>query len=130
LCEIHDAARLDELRLSDLDGAFLPLEVAADKEGLFDYEVYVAERASQIDGFVAFTADELGWLSVDPVQHRSGIGKLLVCHVIKHAGPEISLEVLAGNEPALAFYKAMSVHLIETKSGVMPGNEDFRVTGH
>lgn len=130
LCEIHDAARLEELRLSKLEAAFLPLEIAAKREGLFDYQVILAGRFGQADGFVAFAANELGWLYVSPDQYRSGIGALLVYHTIEHAGPEISLEVLSGNEPALAFYKAMGFRCVGTESGVMPGSEEFHVTAH
>ena len=36
LADIHDRARPQELRLAGLSDAFLPLETAAPREGLFD----------------------------------------------------------------------------------------------
>ena len=47
LCAIHDAARKNELALAGLSDAFLPLEVAAQREGLFDYALRVAELDGQ-----------------------------------------------------------------------------------
>lgn len=54
LCEIHDAARLDELRLSNLEDAFLSLEETFRNEGLFDGQVYVSEIQGEVVGFIAF----------------------------------------------------------------------------
>ena len=59
------------LHLAGLDGAFLPLSVAAQREGLFDYTILVALKP-EVVGFVAFTPEELAWLYVDPVCHRQG----------------------------------------------------------
>ena len=39
IAAVHDAARPMELHLAGLDGAFLPLSVAAQREGLFDYTI-------------------------------------------------------------------------------------------
>ena len=66
LCAIHDPARLDELQQAGLADAFLPLEVAAEREGLFDYDVLVAELDGVVCGFAAASDDELAWLSVEP----------------------------------------------------------------
>ena len=75
---IHDAARMDELRLAGLEGAFLPLSVAAQREGLFEYALRVAELDGTAAGFAAFTPDELAWLYVDPALARRGVGRALV----------------------------------------------------
>ena len=40
---VHDAARKIELHQAGLDGAFLPLSIAAQREGLFDYTILVAQ---------------------------------------------------------------------------------------
>ena len=71
LCAIHDAARQTELALAGLPNAFLPLEIAAQREGLFSYTLRVAELDGQAAGFAAFTNDELAWLYVDPALARS-----------------------------------------------------------
>lgn len=42
LCQIHDPARQEELDLANLSEAFIPLSIAADREGLFDYQILVA----------------------------------------------------------------------------------------
>ena len=57
LCAIHDAARRNELALAGLSDAFLPLEVAAGRKGLFDYTLRLAELDGQTAGFAAFTQD-------------------------------------------------------------------------
>ncbi len=77
LCLIHDLARMDELRGANLVKAFLPLEIAAEREGLFEYDILVAEENDVILGFVAYSQEELSWLYVDPNCYRMGIGNLL-----------------------------------------------------
>ncbi len=130
LCEIHDKARMDELRRSNLEAAFLPLTVAAEKEELFKYRLVVAEQSGRIDGFAAFTSDEIGWLYVLPARQRSGIGTLLMHHIFNNAGPILSTEVLAENEPALSFYESLGFRNVRTLSGAMPGNEQYQVKVH
>ena len=130
LCAIHDAARKNELALAGLSDAFLPLEVAAQREGLFDYALRVAELDGQPAGFAAFTDDELAWLYVDPALSRRGVGRALVEHVLAQIGRPVSIEVLAGNTPALALYESCGFHPTQTLSGRMPGNEAFAVTVH
>lgn len=130
LCAIHDLARMDELRGAGLVDAFLPLEVAAEKEGLFEYEILVAEQNEEILGFVAHNQEELTWLYVDPSCYRMGIGSLLAKAVLESCPEGICIEVLQGNSAALDFYK--SIGFMETKvvSGRMPGNEQYPVTVH
>ena len=70
---IHDRARKIELKLAGLEDAFLPLSVAAGREGLFDYPgLFVAEQDGEVVGFAACTEDELAWLYVDPAHLRKG----------------------------------------------------------
>ena len=130
LCAIHDAARQNELALAGLSDAFLPLEVAAGREGLFDYALRMAELDGQAAGFAAFTDDELAWLYVDPTLSRRGVGRALVEHALSEMGRPVSIEVLAGNAPALALYEGCGFCRTETLTGKMPGNEDFSVTVH
>lgn len=128
--EIHDAARADELRLAGLERAFLPLSVAAEREGLFEYALRVAELDGQTAGFAAFTQDELAWLYVDPALSRRGVGRALVEDALTRMERPVFIEVLAGNVPALALYRSCGFGESETASGQMPGNEEFSVTCH
>lgn len=128
LCEIHDPARKRELALAGLSEAFLPLTVAAEREGLFDYQLYVAEYGGLVAGFVAFTPDELAWLYVEPSHTRLGIGTRLMDFALRHMEGDVTMEVLVGNTPALALYKTFGFTVSETVTGVMPGNETFPVT--
>lgn len=130
LKEIHDPARKNELRLAGLSKAFLPLSIAAEREELFSYTLFVAEYDGVAAGFTAITEDELAWLYVDVRYARRGIGKALVEFALAHMENEVSLEVLAGNTPAVALYTACGFKITETISGVMPGNESFPVTVH
>ncbi|WP_082836981.1 GNAT family N-acetyltransferase [Labrenzia sp. OB1] len=109
ICEIHDAARLDELRFSNLQDAFVPLRIAAVREGLFDYQVLVAESHGRVDRSAAFSADELARLHVDPDCYRTGVGTLLAQVAIELSGQEVSLEVVSGNGHAVAFYSLSSL---------------------
>lgn len=127
---IHDAARQNELRLAGLEEAFLPLAIAAESEGLFDYTVRVALLDGTAAGFSAFTEGELAWLYVDPARSRRGIGTRLVQDALEHTGRPVTVEVLTGNEPARRLYERCGFRLIETVSGRMPGNETFPVTCH
>ena len=125
---IHDAARMNELKLAGLEEAFLPLEISAEREDLFGYQgIFVAESESGIVGFTACSDDELAWLYVDPKHIRQGIGKALAEHAIKEF-PEIRYaEALAGNEPAKALYESIGFVMAEIVTGKMPGNETFDV---
>lgn len=125
---IHDAARKIELNLAGLDEAFLPLRIAAEREGLFDYPgLFVAEEDGQIVGFAACTEDELAWLYVAPDKMRKGIGRMLSEYVLKLVPSIRYIEALKGNEPALALYKSLGFELVGIGKGHMPGNESFAV---
>ena len=128
LCLIHDQTRKDELRDAGLAEAFLPLHVAAEREGLSDYTVLVAEDADTVLGFVAFSDDELCWLYVDPAYYRRGVGAALVKAAVASAPGALTMEVLEGNAAALSFYQACGFHPVRTAQGWMPGNESFAVT--
>ncbi|MBX2854721.1 MAG: GNAT family N-acetyltransferase [Rhodobacteraceae bacterium] len=128
LCEIHDLARRDELRLSGLEAAFLPLRVAAEREGFHEYEVDVLERGGVVLGFVAYKDDEIGWLYVSPKHYRKGVGAALCRRALSQlAGSEVFVEVLAGNEPAFLLYRSLGFGIVEKAYGAMPGNEAFDV---
>nr|WP_244663498.1 GNAT family N-acetyltransferase [Xanthomonas sp. A2111] len=127
MCAIHDAARLEELQAAGLPDAFLPLPIAAKREGLFDYRVQVAECDGQVLGFVADDGEELAWLYVDPAARRRGIGQALVAAVQDASPAGLTLELLEGNAVALAFYRACGFVETGLQCGRMPGNEAFAV---
>lgn len=130
LCEIHDAARRRELALAGLEAAFLPLETAAEREGLFDYSVIVAcPGGGAPAGFAAFSGGELAWLYVDPALSHRGIGRALAEEALRRMdAPRVDVEVLCGNAPALALYRSLGFRPVARESGHMPGNEGFAVT--
>lgn len=130
LCEIHDLARVDELKAASLTEAFLPLEIVAEKEALFDYTVLVSENDDNVSGFIAFNDEEIAWLYVHPDMYRKGVGKALTDEVIALSKNYYTIEVLQGNTNALEFYKARGFKEIGIESGKMPGNESFSVTVH
>lgn len=130
LCEIHDSARILELRAAGLEAAFLSLEQAAENEGLFDGTVVVADRAGQIEGFVAFSDDELTWLYVDPALHRRGTGRALVRYVLQASKNDLSAEVLLGNEIALSLYRSEGFTVLKRVDGRLTGNEAFAASGY
>jgi ribosomal-protein-alanine N-acetyltransferase len=130
LCAIHDAARRDELRLSVGEAAFLTLEQTADNEGLFDAALDVAEVGGVVQGFVAYDANEVNWLYVDPAQYGRGIGRTLLRHALAHAGPAVSVSVLEGNEPALQLYRSEGFVVTARLEGKLNGNERFPAVGY
>ena len=128
--EIHDLARMDELRGANLVEAFLPLEATAEREGLFDLEILVAEKDGRVHGFVAYGHGELAWLYVDPAAYRAGIGAKLASAAIAGSPHRLSVEVLQGNDAALHFYQSIGFVESGIASGRMPGNEGYSVTVH
>lgn len=130
LCQIHDAARRDELASSGLEAAFLTLEQTAEAEGLFDATVTVAVDEGDVRGFVAFTSDELTWLFVEPTHYRKGLGRALLRHALEAAGATITTEVLAGNQAALALYLSEGFQIVKRVDGRLAGNEAFAAAGY
>ena len=115
--------------MAGLDAAFLPLTVAAEREDLFSYHLYVAVEDDTAVGFTAFTEDELAWLYVRPDRQRRGIGRALAEYALSRMEKgEKSVEVLCGNEPARNLYRSLGFTKETIVHGVMPGNEAFPVT--
>ena len=129
LCEIHDAARLDELRLTIGVDAFLTLKQTAKNEGLFDDKLYVAEVDGIVQGFVAYGDEELAWLYVNPACYKQGVGRALLRHAMADSDPAMEIELLDGNAPALALYLSEGFEVVERVEGRLEGNEDFAATG-
>lgn len=102
---VHDRARKIELHLAGLEEAFLPLAIAAKREGLLDYP----------------------GLYVDPAYRRRGVGRKLSEYALeKH--PQIdTIETLKGNESARKLYESLGFQVEGVERGQMPGNEAFHV---
>ncbi|MFD2168277.1 GNAT family N-acetyltransferase [Thalassotalea euphylliae] len=128
LCAIHDPARIDELKAANLEAAFLPLTIAAEREALFEYDVLVAEQNGKVKGFIAYDDAEIAWLYVHPNSYRQGIGKALIRHVLSESITPFNIELLKGNGRALQFYQTFGFKIKGTFTGDMPGNEAFKVT--
>ena len=128
VCEIHDAARKDELAAAGLAAAFLTLDQTAANEGFHEYTLRVAEAAGRVVGFVAFTDEELAWLYVDPAEYGKGVGSALILAALQETRSSMSAEVLKGNDAALAVYRKAGFEITNTEHGVMPGNESFQVS--
>ena len=130
IADIHDRARLDELRASVGVEAFLSLANSFENEGLFEGEVWVACDNETVVGFIAFTDDEVTWLYVSPDFYRQGIGKTLLRQAIARCGSTISTSVLVGNDAALNLYLSKGFKIVETKTGKLNGNESFVASGY
>lgn len=128
VCQIHDAARHDELAAAGLEAAYLTLEQTADNEGFHDYDIRVAEVAGTVLGFVAFSADELAWLYVEPAAYGQGIGSALIRAALVQANAAMTAEVLDGNAAALRLYRKAGFDIVGHERGRMPGNERFAVS--
>ena len=116
LCQVHDPARKSELEYAGLPAAFLPLSIAAEREGLFEYQVYVAKDKGLVVGFIAFSDTELAWLYVDRSCARQGVGSELMRFALERVQDDAEIEVLDGNEPALALYAKFGFNYLILKN--------------
>ncbi|MEM8613656.1 MAG: N-acetyltransferase [Cyanobacteria bacterium P01_H01_bin.105] len=129
LCEIHDTSRLDELSFTVGTDAFLTLEQTANNEGLFDNKLFVAAIDNIVQGFVAYSAEELTWLYVHPKFYRKGIGRALLRHAVADSESAMEIELLEGNTPALELYLSEGFKVVKRIEGSLEGNEDFAAVG-
>lgn len=128
LMEVHDAARMEELRWAKCECAFVPLKEKVIRERLFQYEICVACIQEKVVGFCAYSQDELAWLYVDPAYAHQGIGRTLSDYVIEHTSKRpLHVEVLAENEPARRLYESCGFQLAKKACGIMPGKEEVEV---
>ncbi len=130
LVEIHDAARLDELRSSVGIEAFKDLESTYESEELFAGDVWVAELDGQVAGFLALSDDEITWTYVQPRSYRRGVATALLRHVTGGSTRRLELTVLDGNDAARRLYGRAGFVVAETRTGPLVGNETFTATGH
>jgi GNAT superfamily N-acetyltransferase len=129
VCDIHDRARIDELKNSVGLDAFLTLEQTYQNEGLFDGEVWVYEFENKVIGFMSLNDNELTWLYVSPEHYKKGIGKALLQKAIEIVKDSIFTEVLCGNDVAMSFYLSQGFEVVQKTKGKLAGNELFEAEG-
>ena len=130
IAAIHDRARLNELRMTVGEAAFLSLEETAENEGLFDGQLWVATEDDAVVGFVAFDEEEVTWLYVAAEQSRRGVATALLSHALGRMKRPAEVSVLDGTDPAIALYEKLGFRIVETKTGRLEGNEGYPATGH
>lgn len=128
LCDIHDRARLDELRRSADPAAFRSLARTAHSQGLFDGRLDVGLLDGVVMGFVAYQRHALNWLYVHPDGYRRGVGRSLLRHALADCGPVVGTQALQGNEPALRLYRSEGFVEIERRPGRLADSDDYPAT--
>jgi len=106
ICEIHDAARPDELNGSCDPRAFVPIKEDREVTDLMKSKKYVAEVSGNMAGFVGYDGQYLAWLYVDPHFYRLGIGRKLLQKGLTEINGKAWTIVLAGNTNAINLYKS------------------------
>jgi ribosomal protein S18 acetylase RimI-like enzyme len=107
ICQIHDAARPDELKGSCDPRAFIPLEKDPEVKHLQSCRKLVAEVNGSVVGFVGIQDDYLGWLYVHPDYYGNGVGRLLLRE---------GLELIPGNAWTIALAdNRRAVHLYQSE---------------
>ncbi len=130
IAEIHDVARLDELRGSVNLGAFLTLEQTAENEGLFDAKLKVCLSDETILGFIAYSPEEITWMYVDPKHYRKGVGAFMMEHALAECNEKVVLEVLSENQRGIRFYEKFGFVKGELWKGKLEGNESYPAAGY
>jgi ribosomal protein S18 acetylase RimI-like enzyme len=129
ICHIHDKARLGELEGNVPLDAFNSLVDAAENEGLFDGQIWVAE-IEKVLGFIAFEKSEITWLYVSPKFQKKGIGRQLLRFALSEIESPVDVTVLSNNGAAIRLYEKEGFVICKTKKGKLAGNEKFIAEGH
>lgn len=116
VCEIHDAARVQELASGGIDPrAFRPMSAAAEDDEFFASRTTVACDGARIVGFISWRGEYITWLYVDPAEQRRGIGMQLLQHALAAIGPEAWTNTVAGNDTALRLYQRAGLEVVWTR---------------
>ena len=94
---LHERAVAHEL--SFVDNADRPR--MATLQHVFRGDLWVAEAAGWICGFVACVGTDVAWLYVDPSRFRQGVGRALLRVAVAHCGAIVTARVLAENVACL-----------------------------
>lgn len=85
-------------------------------------EVWVAETADGIVGYLALKASYIDRLYVSPDQQHSGVGTSLLKHAMERSPAGLELHTHQKNTPACAFYEKHG--FIPVKYGISPPPEN------
>ena len=83
----------------------------------------IRDRSGNVAGFIGFENRKIEALFVDPVWHRSGIGRRL-CHYAMENGDAVLVDVNEANKQALEFYLHLGFR-IESRSAVDSDGRPF-----
>lgn len=89
---------------------------------VFRGDLWVAEAAGWICGFVACVGTDVAWLYVDPSRFRQGVGRALLRVAVAHCGAIVTARVLAGNVACLG--------LMASEGFVAAGIETVSIASH
>lgn len=106
ICQIHDAARPDELIGSCDPKAFVPIEKDPELEHLKLCQKLVAVENNHMTGFIGVHEGYLGWLYVHPDHYGKGIGRTLLQAGLKLIPDKAWTIALAGNTRAINLYQS------------------------
>ena len=113
VCQIHDAARMQELTSGSVDPrAFKPMVEAAEGDEFFVSQTAVAASEHRVVGFISWNGAYITWLYVVPSAQGRGIGRKLLDHALRCIGPQAWTNMLAGNERALRLYAAAGMEVV------------------
>jgi len=127
VCQVHDAARVQELAAGKVDPrAFRPMLEVAEADEFFLSETLVAcpahiDEARQVLGFVSWHDSYITWLYVDPLQQRQGIGRQLLQAALDRIGPEAWTMMIAGNQAALVLYQSLGLEIVRSMPSEIEG---------
>ena len=121
VCQVHDAARSLEVSAFMPSDEVFTLAEAAEEDGFFDSECFVACVHHQVVGFIGIEPPMLTWLYVSPTYHRQGIGRSLMHHVLPKLGKNAYLTTALENADGVAFYQAMGFRISATFPGSCQG---------
>ncbi len=107
------------LAASHVGHAFLGEEVLeAQREKVRDVYFHLADHwlawNEGPQGFIALIDNHIGGLFVDPLVHRSGIGRQLIEHAARRLGT-LTVDVYEQNMSAVAFYTHCGFYLVSRK---------------
>lgn len=114
LCRVHDAARLQEMKIGEVEQYFVPLKEAPYWQHFFDSKIRVAEVNGKFAGFVAYRPHNLAYLYVDPEFQGQGVGDRLLTVALPNIKRPIRLEVFSANIAAKSLYSKHGFKVIKT----------------
>lgn len=104
--QIHDLARLQELKIGKAEHYFQPLAKAIYRADLFNSKIFVTCHKRRIIGFVAIKPHLLDYIYIDPAFQGRGVGKKLLSYSLKGMKRPVSLEVFSENIVAQKLYRS------------------------